>query len=156
LLFDEDRDGLPLVWFAVLDECTRECLALTVHRRVQSQETVSTFEAAFNKRQQTISTTVRCDNAPVWKSFKLLQWAEAHGLQLCSTDRGSPWQNGIVEAFFSRLRAELLNHTEMADLAEARVEAAMWRRIYNTIRPHSALGYKTPEAYRESLREEQE
>jgi len=50
------------------------------------------------------------------------------------TDRGSPWQNGIVEAFFGRLRAELLNHTEMADLPEARGEAALWQRIYNTIR----------------------
>ena len=99
--------------------------------------------------------TMRCDNASVWQMPRLLRWAKTHSLKICTTDRGSPWQNGIVEAFFGRLRSELLNHTEMADLAEARAEAALWRRIYNTVRPHGALGYLTPAAYRESLLKEE-
>lgn len=151
LLFDEDRSGHKLAWLAVLDECTRECLALDVYRRVNSREVIASFEnARGHNGDSNFRVKVRLDNARVWRRAALSKWATQHSVEFKQSDRGSPWQNGVVESFFGRLRAELLAHSEFADLVEARYETALWRKLYNDVRPHSALGYRTPAAYRKA------
>ena len=152
VLYDESLGGEPLAWIAVLDECTRECVALTVQHRVQSTEVIAAWASILEGEHPSgIRRTVRCDNSPLWGTKQVSEWVSRHGVEVRRTRRGAPWQNSIVESFFARLRSELLNHSEMADLAEARAEAALWQRLYNNVRPHSALGYQPPSRFRDKL-----
>lgn len=142
-----------LVWMAAIDVCTRECCLLEVRRDFDGRQVTQALRRATTQADS-CPTVVQTDNAAVWREDSIRQWSHERGVQLKVTSKGSPWQNGVVEAYFGRLRNELLNHSEFADLAEAQAEAKLFRKLYNTVRPHGALGYKTPASYGASLRGE--
>jgi transposase InsO family protein len=147
LLCEGDRRGFPLVWVAVLDEFTRECLSLGVHRRVAGRDVVAALEAIV-ARGGGAPLSLRTDNAAVWRKRTVADWAEGRGVELRYASRGSPWQNGVVESFFARMRCELVDGEPFADRAHARAETAAWRLLYNEARPHGALGNLTPAEFR--------
>ncbi len=147
LLLDEDRAGRTLTWLAVLDEFTRECHVLQVKRRFAGRDAVAIFDSAIHELARQ-PASLRTDNGALWRKQTVAAWSRQSDVVLCYTTRGSPWQNGIVESFFGRLRNELLDASDFADVAEAQATSDLWRAIYNEVRPHGALGYLPPQEFR--------
>jgi len=143
-IHDRTVDGRPLKWFSVVDEFTRECVALAVDRSLTSTEVVQPLMKGFAR----YGAPNQSDNGSEFIAKAVRDWL-AHGrVGPLYIDPGAPWQNGYAESFHSRLRDELLNLEEFTSLTEAKVLAKPWREDYNRRRPHSALGYQTPEAFR--------
>jgi transposase InsO family protein len=90
---------------------------------------------------------VRCDNGGEFVGAALADWLAAIGAELMAVAPASPWQNGYVESFHGKLRDEFLNPSVFADVADAKAQAAWFKREYNTVRPHSGLGYRTPQEF---------
>ena len=140
---DRTQDGRPLKLLTIVDEYTRECLAIAVQRRLRSQDVQEVLAELFLLRG--CPTHIRSDNGPEFIARMLRQWYEWLTVTpLCSIEPGSPWENGYVESFNGKLRDELLNSELFYTLHEARVIVEGWRQRYNTQRPHSALGYRPP------------
>ena len=95
---------------------------------------------------------MRCDNGPELTSRHFLGWCEEHKIQLIHIQPGRPMQNGHVESFNGRLRDKCLNASWLRNLADARTTISNWREEYNSERPHSSLGYRTPNELAETLR----
>ena len=142
---DRTSDGRPLKWLSVVDEYTRECLALEVARSIRAQDVVDVMLDLVVRRGA--PTNVRSDNGPEFVAEAVREWLGRMGTETLYIEPGAPWQNGYAESFHSRLRDELLNAEEFASLREAKVLATDWREDYNQRRPHSALGYRTPEEF---------
>jgi len=142
--FVEDRthDGRKYRMLNVVDEFTRECLAIRVGRKLGSVDVVDLLSDLFILRG--IPGHVRSDNGPEFVAEAVRAWIAAVGARTAYIEPGSPWENGYVESFNSKLRDELLDGEVFYSLAEARVVIEGWRRHYNTSRPHSALGYRPP------------
>ena len=142
--FVEDRthDGRKYRMLNVVDEFTRECLAIRVGRKLGSVDVVDLLSDLFILRG--IPGHVRSDNGPEFVAEAVRAWIAAVGARTAYIEPGSPWENGHVESFNSKLRDELLDGEVFYSLAEARVVIEGWRRHYNTSRPHSALGYRPP------------
>jgi transposase InsO family protein len=142
--FVEDRthDGRRYRMLNVVDEFTRECLAIRVDRKLGSVDVLDVLSDLFILRG--IPGHVRSDNGPEFAAKAVREWIAAVGAGTAYIEPGSPWENGYVESFNSRLRDELLDGEVFYSLAEARVVIESWRRHYNTTRPHSALGYRPP------------
>lgn len=141
-IFDRTRNGRSLKWFSLVDEYTRECLALEVNRRMTSLEVIDVLRDLFVVRGA--PEHIRGDNGPEFIAQAIRRWLELTGVKTLYVAPGAPWENGYAESFHSRLRDELLNVEEFASVAEAQTMAAAWRAEYNHRRPHSSLGYKTP------------
>lgn len=141
-IHDRTASGRPLKWFAITDEYTRECLALEVDRSITADRIVDVLTNLFLTRG--VPKHVRSDNGPEFIAQAIRRHGENAGLEMLYIEPGSPWQNGFAESFFSRLRDELLNVEEFANLAEARWFAARRLKEHNEERPHSSLGYRTP------------
>jgi transposase InsO family protein len=144
-VFDRTRSGTTLKWLSVIDEHTRECLALRVERSITSEEVIDVLAELFAARG--VPQRIRSDNGPEFVAAALRGWLARTGVEACYIAPGSPWENGYAESFHSRLRDEFLGVEEFADLREARALTAAWREDYNERRPHGALGYQTPSAY---------
>ena len=142
---DEDERGRRLVWLAAIDEFTRQCRVLNVHREMSGKVLVEEFSQAFECFGA--PSNIRCDNAAVWRASRWRIWLTQSGCQARFIDRGKPWQNGHVESFFGRLKQEVLQSTEFTQLVDARTHAASWLDFYNTERPHSSLGMLPPDQY---------
>jgi putative transposase len=144
--FDQTQDGRRLKLLNVVDEHTREALAITVDRRIDADETVKVLDRLVLERG-TAPRCIRCDNGPELTANALRDWCRFTGAGTSYIEPGSPWQNPYVESFGGRLRDELLAVEAFNTLLEAQVLVEDWRIEYNTVRPHSALGYLTPTDY---------
>jgi putative transposase len=141
-LFDRTRDGRVVKILTVIDEYTRECLALRAERSMKSEEVLEVLDDLFMRRG--IPEHVRSDNGPELTAEVVRDWLETLEVKPLYIEPGSPWENGYVESFHGRLRDELLNGELFDTLWEAKVLLEQWRREYNAVRPHSALGYRPP------------
>jgi len=141
--FDQSADGKILKLLHVVDEFTREALAIECHRRIDADATVATLERLVGKRGRA-PQFIRCDNGPELTANALRDWCRFARAGSAYIEPGSPWQNPYVESFGSRVRDELLSVELFCSLAEARVMVEDFREDYNERRPHSALGMAAP------------
>jgi putative transposase len=139
---DRTRDGKRLKLLCVVDEHTRECLAIQVAQRIRAAELIGVLAELIKERGA--PRHLRSDNGPDFFALALRGWLERSGVQTLYITPGSPWENAYCESFNSRLRDEFLNQEEFASELEARVLSAEWQRDCNEARPHSALGDQTP------------
>lgn len=144
-VFDRTASGTTLKWLSIIDEHTRECLALQVGRSITSEDVLDTLAELFAMRG--VPRCVRSDNGPEFIALAIRRWFEKTGVTSLYIEPGAPWENGYAESFHSRLRDELLGTHDFADLREARTLTATWREDYNHHRPHGSLGYQTPAAF---------
>jgi len=126
----------------MIDEYTRECLAMLVNRRITSRDVIDQLFQLFVLRG--IPEHIRSDNGPEFTAREIRRWLARIGVKTLFIERGSPWENGYVESFNGKLRDELLNREIFTTLTEARVLIEEWRREYNGVRPHSSFGYRPP------------
>lgn len=145
-IHDACSSGRKLKLLTVLDEFTRESLAIEVGTSIRTDRVIEVLQSLFAQRGR--PEFLRSDNGPEFVARKLQTWLAEAGTQTHYIAPGSPWQNGFAESFHSRLRDECLNGEVFATVAEARVVTALWRREYNEERPHSSLGYRTPVEFR--------
>jgi len=153
---DRTADGRALKIFSVIDEYTRQCLIIEVQRRITGTDVVkilASLMALYGTPQH-----LRCDNGPEFICSAVRAWVDrrrARGAQLSTLyiAPASPWENGYVESYHSRLSDEVLDREEFGTLAEARAVLSGWREEYNCERPHSALGYNTPAAFAAACRD---
>jgi putative transposase len=149
-IFDRTTTGQTLKWLSIVDEYTRECLALVVARSITAQDVLDVVAELFVVRG--VAGYLRSDNGPEFIARALQRWLEWTNAKTLYIAPGAPWENGYAESFHSRLRDELLNVEEFANVAEARVLAERWQLQYNHRRPHSALGYRTPAEFAAACR----
>lgn len=136
------HDGRKFRMLNVIDEFTRECLAIRIARKLKSTDVIDVLTDLFILRGS--PGHIRSDNGPEFIARAVRQWIAVMGADAAFIDPGSPWENGYCESFNSKLRDELLNGEIFYSLAEAQVVIESWRQHYNTVRPHSSLGYKPP------------
>lgn len=148
-IHDRDERDRPLKWLSVVDEYTRECVALEVGRSMTSRGVAEVLIDLFTTRG--VPGHIRSDNGPEFVAATVRRLADLTGVEGLYIAPGSPWENGYAESFHSRLRDELLNAEVFADVREARALAAAWRHEYNHHRPHSSLGYVPPAAFAATL-----
>lgn len=139
---DRTRDGRKLRMLNVVDEFSRECLAIRVGRRLKAADVIDVLADLFILRG--VPGYIRSDNGPEFVAKAVQAWITGVGAKTAFTEPGSPWENGYVESFNGKLRDELLNAEVFHTLAEAKVLIEQWRLHYNTQRPHSSLGYRPP------------
>jgi transposase InsO family protein len=142
---DQTSDGRRLKFLCVVDEFTRECLALEVGRSFRAKDVIAVLAGLIAQRGA--PAHLRSDNGPEFVAKAVRAWLKAHAVGPLYIAPGSPWENAYVESFNSRLRDEHLNREEFASLLEAQVLAAGWRRDYNEARPHSSLEYLAPAVF---------
>ena len=142
--FVEDRthDGRKFRTLNVVDEFTRECLAIRVARKLNSTDVIDVLSDLFILRG--VPGHIRSDNGPEFIAQAVQDWIKAVGAKTAYIAPGSPWENGYVESFNARFRDELLDGELFYSLREAKVIIESWRRHYNTMRPHGSIGYKPP------------
>ena len=139
---DRTHNGKAYRMLCIIDEFTREALAIRVARRLNSTDVIEALCDLFIVRG--IPAHIRSDNGPEFIAAALREWIAAVGAKTAYIEPGSPWETGYVESFNGKLRDELLNGEIFYTLAEAKIVIEQWRRHYNTVRPHSSLGYKPP------------
>jgi transposase InsO family protein len=144
-LSDRTEDGRQLRLLAVIDEYTRECLALEVARGFTAQGVIGVLQYLFAVRD--MPQHLRSDNGSEFVAKSVRRWLEQANVQTLFIAKGSPWENGYVESFNGKLRDELLNRELFLGLEDARWVLDRWRLDYNHHRIHSALDYQTPAAY---------
>lgn len=149
-VMDRTQDGKRLRMLTVIDEYTRECLAIRVARSLNSQSVASVLFRLFISKG--VPDHIRSDNGPEFTSKFTRKWLKKIGVDTLFIEPGSPWENGYNESFNGSLRDELLDREVFYTLTEAQILIERWRIEYNTIRPHSSLGYRSPapEAYQEA------
>ncbi len=136
------EEGRALRILTIIDEYTRECLAILVDRRITSQDVTDELFYLFVSRD--VPEHIRSDNGPEFTARAIRSWLNRLGVKTLFIERGSPWENGYIESFNGKLRDELLNREVFTTLTEAKVLIEDWRREYNQVRPHSALNYQPP------------
>ena len=137
--------GRAIRVLSVVDACTRECLALEVDTSFASRRVTRVLEQILAERG--VPETIRCDNGPEFTSRHFLAWCVERKIELLHIQPGKPTQNGRVESFNGRLRDEFLNVSWFQNLFDAKRKSAAWKWEYNEERPHSSLGYLTPNEY---------
>jgi putative transposase len=152
--FDQTADGHNLKLLHVVDEFTREALAIECRRRIDADHTVSVLDRLVAERGGAPGF-IRCDNGPELTANALRDWCRFSRAGSAYIEPGSPWQNPYVESFGSRIRDELLAIELFSCLAEAKVMVEDWRNDYNEHRPHSALGMRSPTRFARTWRAEQ-
>jgi transposase InsO family protein len=135
-------NGRPLRLLNIIDEYTRECLSIRVARNLTSEDVLEELYTLFMWRGA--PEHLRSDNGSEFTAHKVRDWLKHVDVKTAFIEPGSPWENGYCESFNSKLRDELLNPELFDTLLEARVLVERWRRYYNELRPHSALGYRPP------------
>jgi transposase InsO family protein len=135
-------DGRAFRTLNILDEYSRECLAIRVKRKLNSIDVIDLLTDLFILRG--VPAYIRSDNGPEFIAEAVRKWIKAVGAKTAYIAPGSPWENGYIESFNARFRDELLNGEIFYSLREAQILIEQWRKHYNTKRPHSALGYRPP------------
>ncbi len=144
-VFDHTTSGSTLKWLSIVDEYTRECLALKVDRSITSEDVIDTLAELFAMRR--VPKHIRSDNGPEFIARAIQQWTKQLEIDTLYIEPGAPWENGFAESFHSRLRDEFLAIEVFESLLTSRKLTAAWRDDYNHHRPHGSLGYVTPAAY---------
>ena len=139
---DRTHDGRPLKMLTVLDEYSRECLAIVVARRLRADDVLQTLSELFVEHGP--PANLRSDNGPEFTAKVVREWLERVEVKTLYIEPGSPWENGYNESFNGTLGEEVLKREIFYSLEEAKVLTGQWRREYNTIRPHSSLRYRPP------------
>jgi putative transposase len=150
--FDVTQDGRAVKLLCVIDEFTREALAMEADRRIDADRTVEVLDRIVRERGRH-PELVRCDNGPELTSHALRDWCRFSRTGAAFIEPGAPWENAFVESFNSRVRDELLAVEVFTCLAEAKVMIEDFRQDYNRCRPHRAHGMKTPAAFAQSVRD---
>jgi putative transposase len=146
-VFDACANGQVLKCLTIVDEWTRECHAIDVAGRIRSTRVIEVLAQLISV--QGAPRYLRSDNGPEFVSRAILQWLLAAGIDTALIDPGKPWQNGTDESFNGKFRDECLNVEWFRTRPEATIVIEQWRRHYNDVRPHSSLGYLTPQEFRE-------
>ena len=146
---DETVDGRRLKWFSVLDEYTRESLALEVERRMQAKDVVAIL--TWLEAKHGAPGAIRSDNGPEFIARAVQKWLAARKIGPLYIAPGSPWENGYSESFNSRMKAEFLDREVFGSLLEAKVLGAEYQRYWNQERLHSGIGYQTPAEFAAEL-----
>jgi transposase InsO family protein len=141
-VMDTTDDGRPFRMLNVMDEFTRECLVIQVGRKLRSGDVQDCLTDLFCKRG--VPENIRSDNGSEFTARMIRSWLSELGAKTLFIEPGSPWENGYIESFNGKLRDELLNRENFYTLQEAKILIEHWRREYNQVRPHSALGYRPP------------
>ena len=139
---DRTHDGGSFRMLTVIDEFTRQCLAIVVDRKLNSDNVLHCLTDLFV--QHGPPNHIRSDNGSEFTANAVRAWLARVGVKTLFIEPGSPWENGYNESFNSKLRDEILNMEIFYTLKEAKVLIEQWRHHYNTVRPHSSLGYKPP------------
>tara|TARA_Y100000052_G_C2943349_1_gene82193 strand:- start:63 stop:869 length:807 start_codon:yes stop_codon:yes gene_type:complete len=139
---DRTHDGKVYRMLCVIDEYSRECLAIRVERQLNSKRVLETLADLFVEHGP--PEHIRSDNGPEFIATALREWLDRLDVKTLYIAPGSPWENGCCESFNSKLRDEFLDREVLYTLKEAKVLIEAWRRHYNTVRPHSSLGYQPP------------
>jgi putative transposase len=143
---DRTHDGRAIKMLTVIDEFSRECLAIMVDRHIKGNDVLYCMADLF--LMHGIPEHIRSDNGPEFTGKLMCDWLKAIGVKTLFIEPGSPWENGYNESFDGKLRDEVLNTEVFYTLREAQIIIERWRHEYNTVRPHSSLNYRppTPEA----------
>jgi transposase InsO family protein len=139
---ERTHNGKALRMLTIVDEYTRECLAIEVGRKLNSENVLEQLAELFILRGT--PEYIRSDNGPEFVAKRVRKWLSDLQVNALFIEPGSPWENGYVESFNGKLRDELLNGEIFYTVQEAKVLVERWRRHYNTVRPHSSLGYRPP------------
>jgi putative transposase len=150
-VFDALANGRPIKCLTVVDDCTKEAVEIAVGRRINGQGVADILEAVCRFRGY--PAAIRTDQGPEFTGRALDQWATANGVRLLLIQPGKPTQNAYIESFNGKFRDECLNENWFVSLEHAKATITAWRRDYNEVRPHSALGNNTPAAFARILRE---
>jgi transposase InsO family protein len=152
VIHDRTANGRALKWLTLVDEYTRECLVLHAADSLTGAHVRRIVARVVGRRGA--PTRIRSDNGSEFICEVLSNWLSGIGSQSIPVAAGSPWENGYIESFHSRLRDEFLERTEFETIADARAKASWFRREYNTVRPHSSLDYATPREFSQSCEKE--
>jgi putative transposase len=144
-ILDRTASGGTLKWLTLVDEYTRECLVLHPADSLTGPDVRRIVARVIGRRGA--PTRIRSDNGSEFICAALTNWLTCVGAKPIPVAAASPWENGYVESFHSRLRDEFLERTEFESVPDARAKAAWYRREYNKVRPHSSLGYATPREF---------
>jgi transposase InsO family protein len=147
-IHDRTASGGPLKWLTLVDEYTRECLVLHADDSLTGPEVRRIVARVIGQRGA--PTRIRSDNGSEFICEALTNWLTGVGAKPIPVAAGSPWENGYIESFHSRLRDEFLERTEFESVKDARMKGAWYRREYNKVCPHSSLGYATPNEFAEA------
>ncbi len=147
--FDATIDGRQVKLLNIIDEFTREALAIVVDHSIDAERVVGTLARLALDRGRP-PAFVRFDNGPEFVSVAVADWCAETGVNSVFIDPGSPWQNAWIESFNGRLRDELLNGWQFDSMLEAQVLIEDWRIDYNTSRPHSSLNQQTPNQFHQT------
>jgi putative transposase len=144
-IHDRTASGRPLKWLTLVDEYTRECLVLHASHSLKGADVRRIVARVIGRRGA--PTRIRSDNGSEFICEALLTWLPGVGAKSIPVAAASPWENGYIESFHSRLRDEFLEREEFESVDDAREKARWFRREYNAFRPHSSLGYATPREF---------
>lgn len=141
-VMDRTQDGRKFRMLTLIDEYTHECLAVKTKRQLNSTDVLDCLKKLF--MQQGVPEHIRSDNGSEFTAIAVREWLAVAKVRTLFFEPGSPWENGYNESFNGKLRDELLAGEIFYTLKEAQVVIENWRIHYNTIRPHSSLGYRPP------------
>ena len=152
--FVEDRthNGRKFRMLNIIDEFTRECLAIRIDRKLNSTDVIDALSDLFILRG--VPGHVRSDNGPEFVSVAILEWIAGAGISTVLNDPGKPWQNGADESFNGKFRDECLSVEWFRSRREAKVVIESWRQHYNEVRPHSSLQYLTPTEFKQQFHQD--
>ncbi len=136
------ENGRAVRLLTVIDEYTRECMAIKAARRIRSDDVMHTLTGLFTSKG--VPEHIRSDNGPEFTAKAIRAWLPRVGAHTLFIEPGSPWENGFVESFNGKFRAEFLNRELFDTLLEAQIVVERWRHEYNTIRSHNSLEYRPP------------
>ncbi len=139
---ERTSNGRKIRMLTVVDEYSRECLAIEVNRKLNSSNVIEVLSRLFVEKG--VPEHIRSDNGPEFIAKRLRRWLTKFHVETLYIEPGSPWENGYIESFNGKLTDELLDREIFDTLYEAKVLVERWRWEYNTVRPHSSLGYKPP------------
>lgn len=139
---DRTSDGRAIRMLTLIDEHSRECLAIDVARSLKSEDVLERLSDLFVRRG--VPAYLRSDNGSEFTATKVREWLARVGVKTLFIEPGSPWENGYIESFNGKLRDELLAREQFDTLLEAKVLIERWRLHFNAVRPHSSLGYRAP------------
>lgn len=145
-VFDTCADGRTLKCLTVIDEFTRECLAIDVAGGIRSARVIEVLTQLVSVHGA--PRYLRSDNGPEFVATAILRWLQTAQIETAFIDPGKPWQNGADESFNGKFRDQHLSLQWFRNHADAKVSIEQWRRHYNEVRPHSSLGYLTPVAFK--------
>jgi transposase InsO family protein len=141
-VMDRTADGRAFRMLTIVDEYTRECLAIDVSRKLASEDVLERLSDLFVRKG--VPNHIRSNNGAEFTATRVREWLERVGVKTLYIEPGSPWENGYVESFNGKLRDELLDREVVDTLLESKVLIERWQKAYNTVQPHSSLGHRPP------------